>query len=99
MKPTAKDKWIKLITAQQESGLTVAQFYRDNNLNSKSFYNLRIKITTPSEAPSFVKVQPASAPVPVSKNQIQLHFSNTALSLPGTVSPAWVASLLKELSI
>ncbi len=98
MKLTAKDKWTKLITEQQESGLTVAQFCRDNSLNSKSFYNWRIKIT-PSEAPSFVKIQSASAPVPISKNPIQLHFSNTSLSLPGTVSPAWVAALLKELAI
>uniref|UniRef100_UPI0003815C82 IS66 family insertion sequence element accessory protein TnpA n=3 Tax=Psychromonas ossibalaenae TaxID=444922 RepID=UPI0003815C82 len=93
MKLTAKDKWTKLITEQQESGLTVAQFCRDNSLNSKSFYNWRIKITTLSEALSFVKVQSASAPVPISKNSIQLHFSNTSLSLPGTVSPVWVAAL------
>lgn len=99
MKPTAKDKWTKLITKQQESDLTVAQFCRDNNLNSNSFYNWRIKISTLSETPSFVKVQPASAPALVSKNQIELRFSTAVLSLPDAISPVWVATLLKGLAI
>lgn len=99
MQPNVKDKWVKLITAQQESDLTVAQFCCDNKINSKSFYNWRRKITTPLETLSFVKVQSTSAPAPLSKNVIQLHFSNTSLSLPGSVSPTWLATLLKELVI
>lgn len=99
MEAKTKDKWMELIKAQQKSDLTVAQFCHDHNINRKSFYNWRSKISTLSEMPSFINVQTTMPAISLSKNHIQLYFLNARLSLPNTISPTWVAALLKELAL
>ncbi|NRA70810.1 MAG: hypothetical protein HRU24_07285 [Gammaproteobacteria bacterium] len=52
-----------LISKQVESGDGVAQFCRDNNLNSKCFYNNRAKISATQTTSALIKVE-TQVPLP-----------------------------------
>ncbi len=98
MKPRiSKQQWLDLLIEQKHSGLSIAAFCRDKNINAKSFYNHSRKAQQTSQKPPlFVKAQ-LSPDLPVTAG-ITLHHRNTKISLPGNVSPHWLAQLLTTLS-
>lgn len=84
--------WPTLISQQVDSGEGVAQFCRDNNLNSKSFYNNRAKLSATQTTTAFIKVE-TQVPLP---QTLRLTVGQLSLELPMNVEPKWLAALLRE---
>lgn len=92
----AKEQWLELLAEQERSGLSIAAFCRSKNIVAKSFYNHCRKARLAAEKPqAFVRAQLVkNAPAPAG---ITLNHGKTQLTLPASVSPKWLASLLLAL--
>jgi hypothetical protein len=84
------EDWQVLITEQEKSGLTVPVFCRERGLNTKYFYLRRKRLSTHS---AFVPVQLKAA----STQGIRIDWNDLSLQLPISLSPQWVADLIKHL--
>jgi len=98
----SKKQWLELLEQQQQSGLSVAEFCRQQDLSAKRFY-YQIKrqrsITTEKPAPAFVRAELDSTTVDRQSQQaIQLQRGRCQLRLPVNTSPRWVAELMMALS-
>jgi len=89
-----KHDWPVLIARQVESGDGVAKFCRENNLNSKSFYNNHSKLGASQTTTTFVKVQTQLCAPQV----LRLTLGNYTLDIPINVEPQFLATLLRELA-
>lgn len=93
----SKQQWLDFLSEQKQSGLTVAAFCRDKNINAKNFYNHSLKARrASSKTPPFVKAQ-LSPDRPVATG-ITLQHGKTQINLPASVSPQWLAQLLATLA-
>lgn len=97
------DQWQTIIAQQQASGLTIVDFCKQHDINPKSFSSrkalLKTKGMLPGEDTSsgFVRVQPVVRSSAV--DAITLQAGTATLYLPGTISPQWVAGLLKAITL
>jgi len=89
------EKWHRLFAEQAASGLSMAAFCKQRGLCNKHFCLRRKQLGYQSKpVSSFVPVEVK----PAVDAGLQLHWQDCRLSLPGDVSPAWVADLLKALA-
>lgn len=89
--------WLTLIEKQAESGLSVTEFCKQQNIGATYFYKRRgdLKPTSADkQTPKFIK---AKTPLS-SNNTIKILHHETRLSLPLQVSPTWIAQLVKALT-
>ena len=96
-------QWQALIEQQQAGNLSVMAFCREHDLNLKSFYYHRKKradqqqpIQTQHTA-GFIKMQPPSSATATSSGHLVLHYQHSRLALDTSVSPAWLAELMRLL--
>ena len=93
------EQWQFLFDAHTSSGLSAAAFCREHKLCPK-YFSLRRKQLTQDTAssprPDVSAFVPAKIKVPAA--QLELSWHDTHLVLPPTVSPQWVADLLKALT-
>lgn len=91
-----KERWLELLAEHEQSGLSVAAFCRSKDIIAKSFYNHSRKARFAAENPqAFVRAQLVkNAPAPAG---ITLNHGKTQLTLPVSVSPTWLASLVQAL--
>ena len=99
MKHLARSHWQDLIRQQSKSQLTIAEFCKQLQLNNSSFYKHKAKpekanVKTTSH---FVKVKPALSPRPVT-GSIKIQHHQTHIDLPMTITPTWLAELVKALA-
>jgi len=102
----SRSEWTALIDQQEQSGLSVLDFCRDQGLYAKTFYKQRKALgrspSRPQAAPpsrAFVQVQPlSSAAVSGASGRMMLHHQDCWLHLPESVDPLWIAKLLQALS-
>ena len=101
MRHSTQQKWQALIQQQSTSNLTTTRFCKVKKISPFCFFKYR-KIIQGQSAENdegnhaFVKIQPLKA-----KNNpslIKLQYHDSMVSLPSTLEPAWIASLLKALS-
>lgn len=102
------EEWATMIRTQCESGLSVAKFCRQNNINQQAFYRHRNRIelkTLQEDVEEFVKVNAsheASHDVPLtpidSTSSISLTIGHINISLCDRTSPQWVAQLIREVN-
>lgn len=94
----SSQEWEGIIEQQKTSGLSVVDFCKQQQLNSKYFYarqrNLLKRMQRKSES-SFIKV---GKPVVASGVMMSLQVGEAKLLLPTSTEPGWVANLLKALS-
>ena len=92
-----KAQWEALIEAHAQSGLTASSFCREHKINPKYFSLRRRQCADEKEQSSgrFIAVSVAE----VSQGErIQLRDPSGALvELPGSISPQWLAQLLRSL--
>jgi len=92
-------QWFDLFAEQQQSGLSIAQFCRDRNINPRHFYSRRslLKRQSPS---TFVRA--TVAPPPVSDHgmggDIVFHYGHGQLRLSARVPAIWLAELMSALT-
>lgn len=93
--------WPSLISQQQQSGLTVAEFCREHKLTRSNFYHqlaqLKLSTQTNISPPAFIKL--TSSPVSTSSaNKLRLNYHQVFIDLPHDVSAQWLAQLLRSLA-
>jgi len=94
-----KEQWLSLFELHEQSGLSAAAFCRQHALNPKYFGLRRKQLQTAESSHNSVPfVRVASSNPLDARPTLMLRGGFGELSLPGSVSPEWLASLLKHLS-
>ena len=94
------EQWHTLFTEHQQSGQTVAAFCRERSLCPKHFNKRRKELLNSDGV--FCSNEPAFVPVTVSASvdglRVELQLDDgLVLSLPSSISPAWLADLVHQL--
>ena len=99
MNRRTKEQWQALFEAHEKSGLSATAFCKEHSLNPK-YFSLRRKqlhsVASQEGRAPFVRVEPLTNLVDT--HQIKLNGSYGELLLPDSLSPEWVAALLKQLA-
>jgi hypothetical protein len=93
----SSQEWQKIIEQQEASDLSVVDFCRQQQLNSKYFYARRRSVLVKKQRNlpvPFIKVSKA----PTDNAAMALQVGDIRLSLPANTEPEWLAQLLKALS-
>ena len=93
--------WQALIAQQQESGIPVAQFCRDNQLSTSAFYNNRVRLSkkSPPQINSFITAQIVTPVTPMTEpSAFTLSYSGVELSIPPSTSPQVIAQLMRGIA-
>lgn len=93
-------EWRILFNEHEHSGLSAAAFCREHGLCPRYFSKRRQQLlnadTTPgSSQPAFVPVRVAK---PMEAVRVELHLGEALMvTLPSSISPAWLADLIHQL--
>jgi hypothetical protein len=90
------EQWRELIAQQAAGTESVIEFCQRHGLTPKSFYRRRKALRDADQHKGMVSVAPPLAR-PTS-GPMALSWRSIELSLPGSVSPAWLAQLMRELA-
>ncbi|MCL5049386.1 IS66 family insertion sequence element accessory protein TnpA [Aliidiomarina haloalkalitolerans] len=92
-----REQWLELIAEFEQSGLSQKDFCDQRGLSPAYFGQRRLRLQREAEdnGVGFALAVPKS---PTSQQTVQLRIGQTELVLPLSVSPRWVAQLVKELS-
>lgn len=92
-----REQWRELIAEFEQSDLSQKDFCEPRGINPAYFSQRRIELQREDEDSNdvFALAMPQSVN---SQQTLQLRFGQTELVLPLSVSPRWVAQLVKELS-
>ncbi|MCJ8317979.1 hypothetical protein [Idiomarina sp.] len=92
-----REQWRELIAEFEQSNLSQKDFCEPRGINSAYFSQRRAELRREAEDndTSFALAVPQSA---TAQQTLQLRLGQTELVLPLSVSPRWVAQLVKELS-
>ncbi|MDX1474837.1 MAG: hypothetical protein R3309_11760 [Reinekea sp.] len=100
MRAKTRMKWQALIEQQSSSGLSISEFCRKKGLTSSNFYKYRLALSETSPSTSnqrFVKLK-RSVVNTAGGAILQLDYGQTQLRIADSVSPTWLAELLKALA-
>lgn len=99
---STKENWLTLIQEQQESGLPITEFCRNKNIKADNFYYHRSQHLkkNKSSASAFIRAEPTKGLTSIGgePTQITLYHGTHHLTLPNTISPSWLASLMTALA-
>lgn len=93
--------WQTINDEFEASRLSVTDFCRDREFSPKYFYAVRSKLKRQSSTKSrFVKAQPMEQKLESLSNpsSIQFQCAGGTLTFPTSVSPTWVAELIRALA-
>ena len=92
-----REQWRALIAEFEQSDLSQKDFCEPRGINPAYFSQRRLELQRDAEdtATGFALAVPQS---PATQHTLQLRVGQTKLVLPLSVSPRWVAQLVKELS-
>lgn len=92
-----REQWRQLIAEFEQSNLSQKDFCEPRGINPAYFSQRRSELKREAEDndTGFALAVPQSA---TSQQTLQLRIGQTELVLPLSVSPRWVAQLVKELS-
>ena len=93
----SKAQWQALIDEFEQSGLSRKAFCEVRGLNSDYFSQRRRQLQQETESTGFARVATESSPA--SAAAMQVRVGDAQLVLPMSVSPRWVAELVKALSV
>jgi len=88
--------WQAINSEFEASSLSVTEFCHERDFSPKYFYAVRSKLKQKQQPKQFVKVEREQAPV--KDDVITLAFAGGSLSVPSSVSPRWVAELIRALA-
>ena len=92
-----REQWRQLIAEFEQSNLSQKDFCEPRGINPAYFSQRRLELKREAEDTDtgFALAVPQSV---TSQQTLQLRIGQTELVLPLSVSPRWVAQLVKELS-
>lgn len=91
-------EWQQLIEQQQASGLTAAEFCRQQNINTKYFYLRRQRLSKINNDAAFVIAKPAKEIADKQAVNMQLNIGACGLTFNTPPQPQWLAELIKALA-
>ena len=95
MTQRTKTQWQALIAQQRSSGKSIKIFCQEQNLSYGYFNSVKSKLNqTKASAPGFVKVKP----VHTNASALTIRHHDVQISIPASISPSWVAELVKGLN-
>ena len=93
-----REQWRELIAEFEQSGMSQKDFCEPRGINPAYFSQRRLALQRDAEDNdtgfALAVPQPTTSP-----QSVQLRIGQTELVLPLSVSPRWVAQLVKELSV
>ncbi|MCK5881990.1 MAG: hypothetical protein KAG18_08945 [Sinobacterium sp.] len=99
-----KQQWLDLLGQQEQSGLSMAEFCRTQNINPKHFYyhskKRRRSVADDHASTVFVRATMANNKATsgnLNTQTIRLQHKQSELSLPATIPPDWLAALMVAL--
>ncbi|WP_045496223.1 IS66 family insertion sequence element accessory protein TnpA [Vibrio hyugaensis] len=95
------EEWMAIFQEQQQSGLSVARFCKQNQLAPKTFRR-RQKRMEEQKTQGFVKVEQTvteALPPQVIHDRCTLQTSQFTLDFPTGVSTLWLAQLLRDIQL
>ncbi len=100
MNRRTKSDWQALFNDHKQSGLTAVAFCLEKNLNPKYFCLRRKQLQPKSEEKATSAFAPVTLPTSNSTTRIELQINDTVkLSLPQTISPAWLVDFIHQLRV
>lgn len=90
------EQWRALIEQQEASGESVTAFCRRHDLLPKTFWNRRKAIREADRKKGMIAVSPPVSGA--SSKSMAVSWRGVEVALVGSVSPAWVAQLMRELA-
>jgi len=88
--------WTQLIELQQESGLSIASFCKQQKLPPSNFYKYRHKLNQSKSSDVFIKAERININ-PLAPVQMFLTFGETTLTVNEHCDTRWLAELMKAL--
>ncbi len=89
-----EEQWRTLINQQKESGLSAAQFCKEQSINPKYFSTVKYKLKNKVSASNkFQAIQTSTMAQP-----IIISSGNTQVSIPLSVDATWLAIFTKNLA-
>lgn len=102
-----QEEWRHIVDIQQTSGLSIKQFCQQHNLSEQGFYKAKARLkareefnepdSTVSMENEFIAIKSVST-IAQSNAAIKVTTEVATISLPITISPQWLAHLLKEIA-
>ena len=93
-----REEWRALIAEFEQSGLSQKDFCEQRGLSPAYFGQRRLRLQREAEDNDTGFALAVPQPT-TSQQSVQLRIGQTELVLPLSVSPRWVAQLVKELSV
>ncbi|MCG9702489.1 hypothetical protein L1D19_20685 [Vibrio natriegens] len=97
------EEWMAIFQEQQQSGLSVARFCKQNQLAPKTFRRRKKRMEEQKQKnQGFVKVKQtvaAALPPQVIHDRCTLQTSQFTLTFPSGVSTLWLAQLLSDIQL
>ena len=94
--------WLNLFEQQKQSGLTAVAFCRQQQINVQTYYTRRRDIRLQRTSNKFVQVKREVTKVESYTEEmggeLLLQLGNAQLTLPTTINPHWVTTVMKELA-
>ncbi|WP_281716138.1 IS66 family insertion sequence element accessory protein TnpB [Alteromonas sp. CyTr2] len=94
--------WLKLFEQQKQSGLTAVAFCRQQQINVQTYYTRRRDIRLQRTSSKFVQVKREVTKVEsyteAMDGELLLKLGNAQLTVPTTINPHWVATVIKALA-
>jgi len=87
--------WKTIVEQQLSSGLTAAEFCRQNNLNQKYFSQYKCKFK--KVMPAFIKVKPKTPVESVQSEAYTLSCNGVSFQCSDTTNTKFIAQILREL--
>lgn len=89
-----RDQWRALINEQAASGQTAMAFCAERGIDNKYFSTRKSQLSKPLTARGFVAVTTK----PADSQSIQLIAGTVQLRIPTSVSPQWLADIIRALA-
>ena len=94
--------WLELFEQQKQSGLTVVDFCRQQQINVQTYYTRRRDIRLQRTSSRFVqvkrKVTKVESYTEETDSDLVLQLENAQLRVPTNMSPHWIATVTKALA-
>ena len=100
MKSRTHQQWRELFKQQADGDLSVAAFCKEHGIGQSYYYKRKIDLAVKNDerpTSNFIKVKPPSKNI-IPTPSIKLQYQQIRLMLPTSISPTWLAELIKALT-
>jgi hypothetical protein len=100
MKRRTEQQWLELFKQQASGDLSIAAFCKEHGIGQSYFYKRKSDLTGKKDKPlptKFIKVE-QQVKATRSISSIDIQYQQIRLTFPTSISPHWLAELVKALA-